>query len=44
MGSDLFYMPHGITIDHDRNIWVTDVGLHQVFLLFGPKVTLIILW
>jgi len=30
-GDDLFIMPHGLTVDLDNNIWVTDVGLHQVF-------------
>ena len=25
-----FYMPHGLTIDHNDNLWVTDVALHQV--------------
>jgi peptidylamidoglycolate lyase len=30
-GDSLFIMPHGLTIDKDNNIWVTDVGLHQVF-------------
>jgi peptidylamidoglycolate lyase len=30
-GSDLFTMPHGLTVDLKNNIWVTDVGLHQVF-------------
>ena len=25
-----FYLPHGIAIDHENNIWVTDVALHQV--------------
>jgi len=29
-GSGLFYMPHGLKIDPEGNIWVTDVGLHQV--------------
>src|SRR6185437_10753808 len=29
-GSGLFVMPHGLTVDGDDNIWVTDVGLHQV--------------
>jgi peptidylamidoglycolate lyase len=24
-------MPHGLTIDDENNIWLTDVGLHQVF-------------
>src|SRR5829696_7574737 len=30
-GDNLFIMPHGLTVDKDNNIWVTDVGLHQVF-------------
>lgn len=30
-GADIFVMPHGLTIDKDDNIWLTDVGLHQVF-------------
>lgn len=30
-GSDLFLMPHGLTVDQDNNLWVTDIGLHQVF-------------
>ncbi|KAK7792477.1 hypothetical protein R5R35_013863 [Gryllus longicercus] len=30
-GSNLFYLPHGLTIDFENNIWVTDVALHQVF-------------
>lgn len=30
-GEDFFFMPHGLTLDKDDNIWVTDVGLHQVF-------------
>ena len=29
-GSDLFYLPHGLTVDRS-NIWLTDVALHQVF-------------
>jgi hypothetical protein len=24
-------MPHGISIDHESNIWLTDVAMHQVF-------------
>ena len=28
-GSNLFYMPHGIAVDAEDNIWVTDVALHQ---------------
>ncbi len=30
-GANLFIMPHGLTVDKQDNIWVTDVGLHQVF-------------
>lgn len=30
-GDSLFIMPHGLTVDQENNIWVTDVGLHQVF-------------
>ncbi|XP_060807382.1 peptidyl-alpha-hydroxyglycine alpha-amidating lyase 1 isoform X2 [Amyelois transitella] len=30
-GENLFFMPHGITVDHSGNVWVTDVALHQVF-------------
>ena len=29
-GEDLFYLPHGITIDSQGNVWLTDVGSHQV--------------
>ncbi len=29
-GANLFIMPHGLTVDKEDNIWVTDVGLHQV--------------
>jgi peptidylamidoglycolate lyase len=30
-GAGLFIMPHGLTVDDQNNVWVTDVGLHQVF-------------
>ena len=30
-GANLFVMPHGLTIDRQDNVWLTDVGLHQVF-------------
>lgn len=30
-GQNLFYLPHGMTIDKDQNFWLTDVALHQVF-------------
>lgn len=35
-GKDMFYMPHGLTIDSEQNVWITDVALHQV-IKFGPK-------
>ena len=30
-GKNLFIMPHGLEVDKEDNIWVTDCGLHQVF-------------
>ncbi|WP_395738079.1 peptidyl-alpha-hydroxyglycine alpha-amidating lyase family protein [Prosthecobacter sp.] len=30
-GANRFIMPHGLTVDHTGNLWLTDVGLHQVF-------------
>lgn len=30
-GDNLFIMPHGLKVDNENNIWVTDVGLNQVF-------------
>lgn len=29
-GENMFYLPHGLTIDHEDNVWITDVGRHQV--------------
>ena len=29
-GANLFIMPHGLTVDKENNVWVTDVGLQQV--------------
>nr|XP_022332156.1 peptidyl-glycine alpha-amidating monooxygenase B-like isoform X1 [Crassostrea virginica]XP_022332157.1 peptidyl-glycine alpha-amidating monooxygenase B-like isoform X1 [Crassostrea virginica] len=29
-GKDMFFLPHGISVDDKLNVWVTDVGLHQV--------------
>ncbi|XP_025294226.1 peptidyl-glycine alpha-amidating monooxygenase isoform X9 [Canis lupus familiaris] len=44
-GKNLFYLPHGLSVDKDGNYWVTDVALHQVFKLDpnskgGPLLTL----
>ena len=30
-GANQFFMPHGVTVDSDGFVWLTDVGLHQVF-------------
>lgn len=30
-GAGEFIMPHGLTVDHADNIWLTDVGRQQVF-------------
>jgi peptidylamidoglycolate lyase len=30
-GANLFIMPHSLTVDKNNNVWVTDVGLQQVF-------------
>lgn len=30
-GENRFIMPHGLTVDHQGHLWLTDVGLHQVF-------------
>lgn len=35
-GGGMFFMPHGLTVDHEDNVWVTDVALHQV-MKFSPK-------
>ncbi|XP_037657704.1 peptidyl-glycine alpha-amidating monooxygenase isoform X13 [Choloepus didactylus] len=32
-GKNMFYLPHGLSIDKHGNYWVTDVALHQVFKL-----------
>lgn len=34
-GTGMFIMPHGLTIDRNNNVWLTDVGLQQV-LKFSP--------
>ncbi|XP_071844434.1 uncharacterized protein [Apostichopus japonicus] len=30
-GKDRFYLPHGLTLDYQNNLWLTDVAMHQVF-------------
>ena len=30
-GAGLFAMPHGLSVDSQDNVWLTDVALHQVF-------------
>ncbi|MEN6534703.1 MAG: peptidyl-alpha-hydroxyglycine alpha-amidating lyase family protein [Bryobacteraceae bacterium] len=30
-GGDVFKTPHGLKLDKDDNLWVTDVGHHQIF-------------
>jgi peptidylamidoglycolate lyase len=30
-GAERFVTPHGLTIDRDDNVWLTDLVLHQVF-------------
>ncbi|CAI9730823.1 peptidylglycine alpha-amidating monooxygenase-like [Octopus vulgaris] len=30
-GNNTFFMPHGITVDKNGSVWLTDVALHQVF-------------
>ncbi|XP_014246228.1 peptidyl-alpha-hydroxyglycine alpha-amidating lyase 1-like isoform X2 [Cimex lectularius] len=32
-GSGIFFLPHGITVDAEFNVWVTDVALHQIMKL-----------
>jgi peptidylamidoglycolate lyase len=32
-GGNMFVMPHGLSIDAADNVWLTDVGRHQVFKL-----------
>ncbi len=32
-GGNMFVMPHGLSVDAADNIWLTDVGRHQVFKL-----------
>ena len=40
-GTDFFIMPHGLEVDKENNIWVTDVALHQIFK-FSPDGNLLL--
>jgi peptidylamidoglycolate lyase len=42
-GTNLFVMPHGLTIDRENNVWLTDVGLHQVFKFAADGLQLLVL-
>lgn len=35
-GENQFAMPHGLTVDPENNVWLTDVALHQVYK-FSPE-------
>ncbi|KAJ8670304.1 hypothetical protein QAD02_001563 [Eretmocerus hayati] len=37
-GRNMFYMPHGLTIDSGGNYWITDVAMHQVFKFDGKDI------
>jgi len=30
-GANYFALPHGLSVDHQDNVWLTDVALHQVY-------------
>jgi peptidylamidoglycolate lyase len=38
-GAKMFYMPHGLTIDHRGNFWLTDIAMHQVFMFKSNNLT-----
>ena len=42
-GAERFVIPHGLTIDAEDNLWVTDIGLHQVFKLSKDGEPLLVL-
>lgn len=42
-GAGLFIMPHGLTVDHEGHLWLTDVGLHQVFKFTADGKQLLVL-
>jgi DNA-binding beta-propeller fold protein YncE len=36
-GNNTFYMPHGLSVDTEANLWLTDVAMHQVFKYSNGK-------
>ena len=42
-GAGRFAMPHGLAVDQEDNVWVTDVALHQVFKFTRDGVPLLAL-
>ncbi|CAL8067913.1 unnamed protein product [Calicophoron daubneyi] len=42
---DTFYLPHGLTVDPEGNIWITDTAMHQIFKfsLDAPEKPLLVL-
>ena len=43
LGANLFLNPHGLAVDHEDNIWVTDTRLHQVMKLSPEGEVLLVL-
>ena len=43
-GANKFVMPHGLTIDRQDNVWLTDVALHQVFKFSSDGKLLLVAW
>ncbi|XP_076751262.1 peptidyl-alpha-hydroxyglycine alpha-amidating lyase 2 isoform X2 [Xylocopa sonorina] len=39
-GANMFYLPHGLTIDMHGNYWITDVALHQVLKFDAKDITM----
>ncbi|XP_058797176.1 peptidyl-alpha-hydroxyglycine alpha-amidating lyase 1 isoform X2 [Phymastichus coffea] len=37
-GKNMFFLPHGLTIDNLGNYWLTDVAMHQVFKFDGKDI------
>jgi peptidylamidoglycolate lyase len=42
-GAHQFAMPHGLTVDREDNLWLTDIALHQVFKFSHDGVPLLTL-